>query len=158
MISVIWSIAAWCFPIEPSTPDLHVLLLLYSSVVQALRNTLCSAITEIRCLKKHNTCLREKLNLQESEWRQVEIRLQTELRLKDELLKRSRPTERPLVTSWTYLLQKKVWAEEERGTVRAGQVWSPGGESAGASSERGPVQQSDGGENMAQNGTGGDSD
>ncbi|XP_056239553.1 trichohyalin-like [Seriola aureovittata] len=61
----------------------------HNAVVQGLRDALLSAINQIKSLQENNKSLEEKINLQENQWRQVESRLQEELRQKHELLKRS---------------------------------------------------------------------
>ncbi|XP_056230666.1 coiled-coil domain-containing protein 88B-like [Seriola aureovittata] len=58
-----------------------------NAVVQGLRDALLSAINEIKSLKEENKSLKDKMDLQQSEWRQVESQLQEEVRQKDQLLK-----------------------------------------------------------------------
>ncbi|XP_039977803.1 trichohyalin-like [Xiphias gladius] len=56
--------------------------------VQGLRDTLYSAISDIKSLKEENKALKEQLNLVENGRREKESQLREELRQKDELLKR----------------------------------------------------------------------
>ncbi|XP_039978436.1 trichohyalin-like [Xiphias gladius] len=56
--------------------------------VQGLRDTLYSAISDIKSLKEENKALKEQLDLVENGRREKESQLREELRQKDELLKR----------------------------------------------------------------------
>ncbi|XP_056225706.1 trichohyalin-like [Seriola aureovittata] len=51
-----------------------------NAVEQGLRDALYTAINEIKSLKEENKSLRDKMHLQQGEWRQVESQLQGELK------------------------------------------------------------------------------
>ncbi|XP_056219288.1 reticulocyte-binding protein homolog 2a-like [Seriola aureovittata] len=81
--------AALYSPAQYWPPAVQLHIEQQNAIVQGLRDALLSAINEIKSLKEENTSLKDKMDLQQNEWRQVESQLQEELRQKDELLKRT---------------------------------------------------------------------